>query len=334
MTTVNECLILAAGNGSRIASLSGSAPKPLVPLLGAPLLEHILLSSHTAGIDKFVIVVGYRGDAIRRWIADQCFQDFAITLIENLDYHKANGVSALAAKPALRNPFLLLMADHIFEPKTARALLQQRLAGDEVILGVDRNVDRIFDLDEATKVSLEGTCIVDIGKDLPGSTLDTGMFLCSPALFERLESANRDGNCSLSDGGRIALVSDANIAGKTIITYNLHLESKGDDRLRESQLEETLEDIRQYSADIPILLAGDFNLDASGGNSAAAIRQQQFQDVFANHHVATTPNTLFETGRTIDWIFSRGPICPDHSQVHRSVAASDHYPLSVTLRFV
>ena len=201
MRTVNECLILAAGNGSRIASLSGSAPKPLVPLLGAPLLEHILLSSHAAGIDKFVIVVGYRGDAIRRWIADQCYQDFAITLVENPDYHKANGVSALAAKPALRNPFMLLMADHIFEPKTARALLQERLAEDEVILGVDHNIDRIFDLEDATKVSLEGTHIVDIGKHLSRfDALDTGMFLCSPALFERLESAKKDGNCSLSDG--------------------------------------------------------------------------------------------------------------------------------------
>jgi endonuclease/exonuclease/phosphatase family metal-dependent hydrolase len=57
-------------------------------------------------------------------------------------------------------------------------------------------------------------------------------------------------------GGRLALVSDASIAGKTIIAYNLHLESRGDDRLRGSQLEETLEDARQYSADTPILLAG------------------------------------------------------------------------------
>ena len=32
--------------------------------------------------------------------------------------------------------------------------------------------------------------------------LDTGMFLCSPALFDRLESATKDGNCSLSDGMR------------------------------------------------------------------------------------------------------------------------------------
>jgi choline kinase len=38
MAIVKECLILAAGSGSRIASLSGNAPKPLVCLSGAPLL--------------------------------------------------------------------------------------------------------------------------------------------------------------------------------------------------------------------------------------------------------------------------------------------------------
>jgi 1L-myo-inositol 1-phosphate cytidylyltransferase len=146
VTSVNECLILAAGNGSRIASLSGSMPKPLVSLFG---------------------------------------------------------VSALAAKEFLRNPFLLLMADHIFEPRTARALLRQPLGEDEVILGVDYNIERIFDLDDATKVRVQGSDIVDIGKDLADyGALDTGMFLCGPALFERLESAKKNGNCSLSDGMR------------------------------------------------------------------------------------------------------------------------------------
>lgn len=203
MTTVNECLILAAGNGSRIASVSGGVPKPLVPLRGIPLLEHVMTSCQEAGITRFVIVVGYRADLIRRWFAERSFEGISVKLIENPDYHKANGVSALAAKAELHNPFLLLMCDHIFEPKTAKALAQRPLADDEVILAVDRNVDGVFDLDDATKVKCAGDHIVDIGKDLAHyDALDTGMFLCSAALFDRLESAKRDGNCSLSDGMR------------------------------------------------------------------------------------------------------------------------------------
>src|SRR5271165_7368794 len=203
MATVNECLILAAGNGSRIASVSGGAPKPLVPLRGKPLLEHVITSCQEAGITRFVIVVGYRADQIRRWFAERSSEGISVTLIENPDYHKANGVSALAAKGELHNPFLLLMSDHIFEPKTAKALARQPLGDDEVILAIDHNVDGVFDLDDATKVKCEADHIVDIGKDLARyDALDTGMFLCSPALFHRLESAKRDGNCSLSDGMR------------------------------------------------------------------------------------------------------------------------------------
>src|SRR5260221_2973613 len=151
MTIVKECLILAAGNGSRIASVSGGVPKPVMPLRGIPLLEHVITSCQEAGITRFVIVVGYRADQIRRWFAERPFGGIYVTLIENQDYHKANGVSALAAKNELHNPFLLLMSDHIFEPKTPRALAQRPIAYGEVILAVDHNGARPFDLDDATK---------------------------------------------------------------------------------------------------------------------------------------------------------------------------------------
>jgi endonuclease/exonuclease/phosphatase family metal-dependent hydrolase len=132
-------------------------------------------------------------------------------------------------------------------------------------------------------------------------------------------------------GGRLALVCETTIAGKKVVTYNLHLESRGDDALRCSQIDETLEDTRRYNSNTPVVLAGDFNLDVSRGPSAAAISKGQFQDVFTNQHVPTTPHTFLETGRTIDWIFIRGPIHATNASVYSSVSASDHYPLSVVL---
>lgn len=134
-------------------------------------------------------------------------------------------------------------------------------------------------------------------------------------------------------GGRLALVVEANIAGRVMATYNLHLESRGDDDLRCAQLRETLDDVRRYDMKVPILLAGDFNFDLSEGVGAAALSQAQFQDTFDNHHVPTTPHSLFEKGRTIDWIFTRGPVCSSEPKVCRSVSASDHYPLSITMKF-
>ncbi|MBV9296685.1 MAG: NTP transferase domain-containing protein, partial [Acidobacteriaceae bacterium] len=196
------CLILAAGNGRRIMPHSGGIPKPLVYLHGVPLLEHVLLGAKEAGIRRFVIVTGYRGAAIRQWLAARNLRDIDVTCVENPDYHKDNGVSVLTARDYLHEPFLLVMSDHIFEPATARAMITQSF-GDEVILGVDSNIARVFDLDDATKVRRHGDHIVDIGKNLTEyDALDTGMFFCRPSLFDTLESAMANGNCSLSDGMR------------------------------------------------------------------------------------------------------------------------------------
>jgi 1L-myo-inositol 1-phosphate cytidylyltransferase len=203
MTNVKTCLILAAGNGTRLRTVSGGLPKPLVPFRGKPILEHVIRGAQQAGIDRFVVVVGYRSDLIRRWFDGRKFGNASVTLLENPEYHKHNGISVLKASEVIHEKFLLLMADHVFEPETAKVLMKQPLAPDEVILAVDPGVDRVFDLDDATKVRRDGNHIVDIGKEIANyDALDTGMFLCSPVLFEKLESAITDGNCSLSDGMR------------------------------------------------------------------------------------------------------------------------------------
>ncbi len=132
-------------------------------------------------------------------------------------------------------------------------------------------------------------------------------------------------------GGRMALVTDMNAGGRTVVGYNFHLESRGDDRLRRSQLDECLDDARRYSAGVPLVLAGDFNMDVSRTTAAGAIKQARFQNAFSGQ--PTTPGSFFERGRPIDWIFTRGPVRGDWSRVHSLVSASDHYPLSVQLVF-
>jgi endonuclease/exonuclease/phosphatase family metal-dependent hydrolase len=135
-------------------------------------------------------------------------------------------------------------------------------------------------------------------------------------------------------GGRLALVSDANIAGKTIATYNTHLESRGDDPLRFAQLEEVLEDSKRHTSNTAVLLAGDFNMDISQRPVTGAITRAQFQDAFANHHQPTTPGSFLEHGRIIDWILTHGRVRSIKPLVHRSVSASDHYPLSINVAFL
>src|ERR1700739_3321606 len=77
-------------------------------------------------------------------------------------------------------------------------------------------------------------------------------------------------------GGRMALISEVNINGRSLVVYNLHLESRGDDTLRCSQLDECFADARAYESVRAIILAGDLNLDVSRSTAADAARKARF----------------------------------------------------------
>jgi len=133
-------------------------------------------------------------------------------------------------------------------------------------------------------------------------------------------------------GGRIALVADVNLAGKKLLIYNLHLESRANNELRLSQVEEVLSDVARQDPQRPLVVAGDFNLDASMGGTASALANAGFQDVIGALRTPTTPSRrLLEPGHRIDWAFIRGPIRAGSGRVHNQVKASDHYPISFTL---
>lgn len=133
-------------------------------------------------------------------------------------------------------------------------------------------------------------------------------------------------------GGRIALVAEISIAGTKLVTYNLHLESRANDELRFSQVEEVLSDADRQNPQSPLIIAGDFNLDASKLATAAALSTAGFQDAVAKAGEPTTPSRrLFELGHRIDFAFIRGPIRAGSGQVHNRIKASDHYPISFML---
>ena len=133
-------------------------------------------------------------------------------------------------------------------------------------------------------------------------------------------------------GGRIALVAEISIAGSKLITYNLHLESRANDDLRRSQIEEVLSDAARQNSQCPVIIAGDFNLDVFKEGAAVALATAGFQDaIAAPREPTTTSRRLFESGHRIDFAFVRGPIRIDSGRVHSRIKASDHYPISFTL---
>jgi CDP-L-myo-inositol myo-inositolphosphotransferase len=195
-----KCLIIAAGKGSRLQQRGDS--KPLVPILGVPLIERVIRAAMEAGADQFYVVIGYQGERVRLFL-DRLAErlPIRITPLVNEDWDKDNGLSILKARDVLHEPFLLLMADHLFEPNLVRPLTTLTLGDGEVALVVDRNTRNPFvDMEDVTRVKMEDGKIHDIGKGLADfNGFDTGIFLCSPAIFKALEqSKEKDGDTTLS----------------------------------------------------------------------------------------------------------------------------------------
>jgi len=133
-------------------------------------------------------------------------------------------------------------------------------------------------------------------------------------------------------GGRIALMSEIDIQGLAIATYNLHLESRSGDDLRLAQLHEALQHATTYDPAHLLVLAGDLNLNASSPRASELLARAGFRDAVPTARVATTPHRhLLESGRHIDWAFVRGTSHPSAGKVLKSVKASDHYPISFEL---
>ena len=63
-------VILAAGDGDRLAPLTLDKPKPLVSVLGKPMIDYTLESFAQAGIQDVAIVTGYKAELLHKHIGD------------------------------------------------------------------------------------------------------------------------------------------------------------------------------------------------------------------------------------------------------------------------
>ena len=205
-----RCLILAAGYGSRLQSKGVS--KPLIELDGTPLIERVMLTNREAGIAAFDVVTGHRGEALRAHLdAVGAREGIDIRYIDNPDYQLGNGVSVLKGRGLLNEPFILSMCDHIYEASVVADLIAvandpRGLPANGLVLAVDRNIDNPeIDLDDVTRVLEQGGYIRAIGKGITEyNCFDTGVFVCTPGLFEAIErSIERHSDDSLSGGVRL-----------------------------------------------------------------------------------------------------------------------------------
>jgi len=248
-----KCLILAAGKGTRISRRGDS--KPLLPLMGLSIIERVILTAKNSGIEEFYIVTGYNGERVRPFLDKVAkLRNVKITHLINEEWEEGNGLSVLKAKEVLKENFILLMGDHLFDEDILMRLKNMHIDSGEIILAVDSNTgsNNLVDLDDVTKVSVNNHGqVVDIGKDLTHYTAyDTGIFLCSPAIFTAIEKSIMYYNDSSLSGGVRILSREGKAKVFDIDKDNFWIDI--DDERSFKKAEKCLMDRLKKSADGPV----------------------------------------------------------------------------------
>jgi D,D-heptose 1,7-bisphosphate phosphatase len=111
---MKQAVILAGGQGTRLREISGSSPKPMIPILGKPLLEHIINQCARSGITNIKLLVSFKSEVIKDYFGDGSKHGVSIQyLTENIPRGTAGAL--MDALPVLDDKFLVIYGDTFFE---------------------------------------------------------------------------------------------------------------------------------------------------------------------------------------------------------------------------
>ena len=179
-------VIMAGGRGRRLMPLTEATPKPMLPVNGRPMLEHIILRAKQEGFKKICISVNYLADQIINYFGDGSSNDVEITYIrEDSPLGTAGALSLLPEE--FRNKDLVITNGDILTDVSYLELLQhlKRHSSDGVMAVRMQEWQSPYGV-----VTTEGDTIIDIAeKPLYRHQVNAGIYALSPSLLGLLEDS-------------------------------------------------------------------------------------------------------------------------------------------------
>ncbi|MGB8167170.1 MAG: nucleotidyltransferase family protein, partial [Chthoniobacteraceae bacterium] len=120
---VTKAVLLAAGKGTRMRELTNELPKPMIEVQGKPILLHIVEGLRAAGVTHFLIVVGYRADAVRDFFGDGAKFGVSVSYETQVVQDGTGRVVELARTFAGSDPFILSYGDILVDPANYQRLV-------------------------------------------------------------------------------------------------------------------------------------------------------------------------------------------------------------------
>lgn len=168
-----KALILAAGLGSRLAPITDTCPKSMVPVNGTPILFKQIENLKENGITDITVVSGYLGDVLRDAVLAKYPE---VKVIHSADYASTNNMySAYLGREAVEGEaFLMMNADVFYDASVVKSLLA--FEGENAIVTDIGNY-----LEESMKVVEKDGRLVEIAKtitkeDALGASIDVYKF--------------------------------------------------------------------------------------------------------------------------------------------------------------
>lgn len=187
-----QCVILAAGEGTRMRPLTLHTPKPLLKIKGIPLIEHIVTALPDE-VDELVIVVGYRGDQIKA----HCGSEYAgrpVVYVEQENPKGGTGDALFKAESVLHDTFLVMYGDDIHG---ARAI-KEAVAHDHCFLVArSESPERFGVIERNSDGTLKG--IIEKPEHPPTNLVNIGGFVLTPEIFEYKAPRSDSGEYYLTD---------------------------------------------------------------------------------------------------------------------------------------
>jgi bifunctional UDP-N-acetylglucosamine pyrophosphorylase/glucosamine-1-phosphate N-acetyltransferase len=172
-----QAVILAAGQGKRLRPLTDSMPKPMVSLLGKPILEYTI-DFLPADVDDLIIVVGYHADAIKNYFGSS----WKGRRIQYVEQKEARGTAdaLFQTQPLLTGGrFLLVNGDNVNDMGQPASAFDH----DFAIFAVEHPDPKRFGVIETND---DGTLkrIVEKPEHPATNLISTGSMILSPGIFD------------------------------------------------------------------------------------------------------------------------------------------------------
>src|SRR5690348_6556192 len=111
MAKIDKAVLLAAGRGTRMREMTAEIPKPMLEVRGKPVLQYIVEGLRDASVSEFLIIVGYRADAVQNFFGDGSRYKIAIQYSTQTVQDGTGRVIELAKNFVANDPFILGYGD-------------------------------------------------------------------------------------------------------------------------------------------------------------------------------------------------------------------------------